>query len=368
MLQFCNRQNLLLSRATLFRFHSVAISQKTVELAEGLLNGDRTSLARSITLIESTRPDHQHQADLLMEHLAKRTTSVSASKVNTPIKKFQHGKTLRLGFAGPPGGGKSSLIEKIGLEFIKQGHRVAVVPVDPSSHRSGGSILGDKTRMEGLSNAAEAFVRASPTKCFLGGVAQHTVDVLTLCEYANYDVVIVETVGLGQSEVELEQAVDMFCLLVSPGGGDDLQAAKKGVMEAADVLLISKADGDLLKTAKHTKADYGGSLSLIRKKSALWSPRAQLISSRTGLGVEEFMKTVSEFHTIMSQSGLLEEKRSAQAKHWMWAHFKNLVVERVRKSGEGSVTAAELEADVVSRKMSSRQAARILLDKSVGVT
>jgi LAO/AO transport system kinase len=181
-------------------------------------------------------------------------------------------------------------------------------------------------------------------------------------------VIIVETVGLGQSEVELEQAVDLFCLLVSPGGGDDLQASKKGVMEAVDLLLVSKADGDLLRTAKHTKADYGGSLSLIRKKSPLWSPRAQLISSRTGLGVDTFLDSVSEFHTIMVESGQLDEKRSFQAKHWMWAQFKNLVVERVKQSSEASSLANELEGKLMDGTMSSRHAAGLLLKKTFGLS
>lgn len=180
-----------------------------------------------------------------------------------------------------------------------------------------------------------------------------------------FSVIIVETVGLGQSEVELEQAVDLFCLLVSPGGGDDLQASKKGVMEAVDLLLVSKADGDLLRTAKHTKADYGGSLSLIRKKSSLWSPRAQLISSRTGLGVDTFLESVSEFHTIMVESGQLDEKRSSQAKHWMWAQFKSLVVEKVKQSKESSSLAVELEHKLMNGTMSSRHAASLLLNKTV---
>ena len=241
--------------------------------------------------------------------------------------------------------------------------------------------------MEKLSSSHSAYVRASPTKCFLGGIAQHTVDVMSLCEYAGYDgkiislgsiislidsiifsVIIVETVGLGQSEVELEQAVDMFCLLVSPGGGDDLQASKKGVMEAVDYLLVSKADGDLLSTAKHTKADYAGSLSLIRKKSSLWSPKAQLISSRTGLGVETFLEKVAEFHSIMSKSGQLDEKRRCQATHWMWAQFKSLVVETVKQSESTSKLAKDLENKLRFGRMSSRHAARLLLDNSLKLT
>lgn len=180
--------------------------------------------------------------------------------------------------------------------------------------------------------------------------------------------IIVETVGLGQSEVELEQAVDMFCLLVSPGGGDDLQASKKGVMEAVDLLLVSKADGDLLRTAKHTKADYGGSLSLIRKKSALWSPKAQLISSRTGLGVDTFLDNVREFHTIMVESGQLDQKRSVQAKHWMWAQFKCLVVDRIKQNSGTSSLAEELEHELMSGTMSSRYAASLLLKKAFGLS
>jgi len=343
------------------RNSSSGLNAQNIKLAEGLLAGDRSSLAKSITLIESSRSDHQEQADLLLGYLATQNKHCNRQR-------FQHGKTLRLGFAGPPGGGKSSLIEKIGMQYISQGLRVAVIPVDPSSHRSGGSILGDKTRMEELSCSTSAYVRASPTKCFLGGIAQHTVDVMSLCEYANYDVIIVETVGLGQSEVELEQAVDMFCLLVSPGGGDDLQASKKGVMEAVDLLLVSKADGDLLRTAKHTKADYAGSLSLIRKKSPLWSPRAQLISSRTGLGVDKFLENVNEFHATMAKSGQLDEKRSIQAKHWMWAQFQCMVVEKVKEHPGTASLAEELERQLMNGTMSSRYAANLLLKKAFGIS
>lgn len=326
-----------------------------------VLGGDRSSLARSITLIESSRPKDQEQADHLLGYLTRSNSSKYSHK-----NRFQNGKTLRLGFAGPPGGGKSSLIEVVGMEYIKQGYRVAVIPIDPSSHRSGGSILGDKTRMPSLSKEISAYVRASPTKCFLGGIAEHTVDVMTLCESAGYDVVIVETVGLGQSEVELEQAVDLFCLLVSPGGGDDLQASKKGVMEAVDLLLISKADGDLLRTARHTKSDYSGSLSFIRRKSPLWAPKAQLISSRTKLGVDEFLENVKLFHSVMTESGELQQKRGQQARHWMWAQFKSLVVEKVRRNQKSAVLTEDLERKLLNNTISSRQAARILLQEAVG--
>jgi LAO/AO transport system kinase len=339
------------------------LSSKTLSLAQGLLAGDRVSLSRAITLIESSLPHHQRQADLLLNYLS---SSHSHNK-----RPFQNNHTLRLGIAGPPGGGKSTLIEMIGLEFIKQGHRVAVIPVDPSSTRSGGSILGDKTRMEQLSKyPTEAYVRPSPTRGILGGIAEHTADVIELCEYAGYDLIIVESVGLGQSEVELDEAVDMFVLLVSPGGGDDLQASKKGVMEAVDLLLISKADGDLLTTARHTKADYSISLNLIRPKTRRWSPRAQLISSKTRLGLEEFLSSVQEFHHTMttvpgggdrSQVPELELKRRRQRMHWFFQQFRRLLMTEMEANSRVAEVIQKIRGEVLGGRVSPREGARQLL-------
>eukprot|EP01034_Spumella_vulgaris_P029424 gene29424-36478_t len=234
--------------------------------------------------------------------------------------------TLRLGVAGPPGAGKSTFIEQLGIRYIAKGHKVAVIPVDPSSHISGGSILGDKTRMETLSVSDHAYVRASPTRGVLGGIAEHTADVITLCEYAGYDVVIVESVGLGQSEVDIDAAVDMLLLLVPPGGGDSLQAAKKGIMEAADLVIVNKADGGLLETAKHTKADYSGAMQFIRQKSPDWRARVVMVSAQTGFQLDLVEDAIESFHNTMISNRGLWEKRARQARHWMHEHFRRLVV------------------------------------------
>jgi len=204
--------------------------RNTLDLAVGVVNRQREALAKTITLIESTRKDHREQAEYLLVYLVNQTHE---------RKYFQHNNTLRLGIAGPPGAGKSTFIEALGMKFIAQSHRVAVIPVDPSSHISGGSILGDKTRMENLTKSMNAYVRASPTKGVLGGIAEHTSDVITACEAGSFNVVIVESVGLGQSEVEIDNAVDMLLVIVPPGGGDSLQATKKGIMEAAGTLLAN---------------------------------------------------------------------------------------------------------------------------------
>ena len=266
------------------------MSPATLDLANDLLQGKRFALARAITLAESTKDEHKEQAAYLIDHVLANSDrekfftdmefeAFSGGKHDRK-RMFVHPHTLRLGIAGPPGAGKSTFIDALGCELVRSGHRVAVIPVDPSSHISGGSILGDKTRMEVLSRHAHAYVRASPTSGVLGGIAEHTNDVITLCEAAGYDVVIVESVGLGQSEVDIDQAVDMLCVLIPPGGGDGLQASKKGIMEAADLLLVNKADGTLLTQAKHTKSDYSGAMSFIRQKHAAWKASVHLLSSK----------------------------------------------------------------------------------------
>lgn len=267
------------------------------------------------------------------------------------------GKTLRLGISGSPGAGKSSLIDVLGTHYVTKGHKVAVIPVDPSSHLSGGSLLGDKVRMENLTKFDEAYIRATPTRCVLGGIAEHTSDIIELCEYAGYDIIIIESVGVGQSEVELDYAVDLFVLLVNPGGGDDIQASKKGVMEAVDIVLIGKADGDLLRTANHTKADYGGSLSFIRKKNKVWRPVALLISSRTKEGLETFVTTISDYHKKMVESGLLLQKRNKQKLHWMWSHFQRMITTSISNDEELAKVSEQLNSDLSQGFISPRKAA-----------
>jgi len=306
-----------------------SMTDTTKALGDGLLAGQRHCLARSITLAESARRDHKEQAALLMdyvmEHKGSGTITVPTPTVTSkPL--FTSGKTLRLGIAGPPGAGKSTFIEALGMRLIERNHRVAVIPVDPSSHISGGSILGDKTRMEQLSICPQAYVRASPTRGVLGGIAEHTADVVSLCECAGYDVVIVESVGLGQSEVDIDHAVDLLMMIVPPGGGDGLQASKKGIMEATDIIAVNKADGTLASQAKHTRGDYQGSLAFVRQKNIDWKPQCLLMSARTGKGLTEVEAKLAEYHTLMSENGGLEAKRLKQSVHWMWGQYRRELV------------------------------------------
>ncbi len=226
-------------------------------LAEHLVAGDRRALARAITLVESTRADHRSDAAALLDEVLPRT-----------------GGSIRIGISGAPGVGKSTFIEAFGSQLVEDGHKVAVLAVDPSSSRSGGSILGDKTRMEKLARLDNAYIRPSPSGGAVGGVARRTREAVLVCEAAGFDTVVVETVGVGQSETEVENMVDTFVLLVVPGGGDELQGIKRGVMELADLVVVTKADGALLPLAQHAAADYRNALHLLRNKDDAWSPRS----------------------------------------------------------------------------------------------
>ncbi len=256
-------------------------------LAAQVLGGDRRALARAITLVESTRPDHRVEADALLAELIPHA-----------------GDATRVGISGAPGAGKSTLIEALGVQLVDAGHRVAVLAVDPSSTRTGGSILGDKTRMEELVRRPDAFVRPSPTGGTLGGVTRRTREALLCCEAAGFDVVLVETVGVGQSEVAVDGMVDTFVVLVPPAGGDELQGIKRGIMELADVVVVTKADGDLEAAAKATAADYANAMRLIRPKSdALaahgWRPEVLTCSALLPRGVDDVWSAVED-HRVRS--------------------------------------------------------------------
>lgn len=270
--------------------------------------------------------------------------------------------TLRIGVAGPPGAGKSTFIETLGMRYIKKGHRVAVIPVDPSSHITGGSILGDKTRMEHLGRSDDAYVRASPTRGVLGGIAEHTSEVIYLCEAAGFNVVFVESVGLGQSEVDIDIAVDLLLVLVPPGGGDSLQASKKGIMEAADLVIINKADGHLLVPAKHTKADYSSAISFIRRKHPSWQPLVLMVSSLSGQGLEDVEAQIEHFRTTMTSSGALQQKRAHQSIDWMRRQFRRRLVVMAEGREETQRLAASLESDLRDGKTTPRAAATRLLE------
>src|SRR6478609_2732879 len=246
-------------------------------LADAVRAGDRRSLARAITLVESTRPDHREETAALLDELMPAT-----------------GGATRVGISGAPGAGKSTFIEALGLHLVDDGRRVAVLAVDPSSARGGGSILGDKTRMEQLSRSPHAFIRPSPSKGTLGGVARRTREALLVCEAAGFDVVLVETVGVGQSEVAVAGLVDLFLLLLAPGAGDELQGVKRGIVELADLIVVNKADGDLVDLARHTAADYAHALHLVRSSDANAMDRVRTCSALLGEGIDELWTTIEE--------------------------------------------------------------------------
>jgi LAO/AO transport system kinase len=301
------------------------------QLAAQIADGDRRALARGITLVESTRDDHRAEAAELLTELMPRT-----------------GGAVRVGISGAPGAGKSTLIEAVGLRLVDAGHRVAVLAVDPSSPRGGGAILGDKTRMGELTRRDEAFVRPSPTSGTLGGVTRRTREALLLCEAAGFDVVMVETVGVGQSEVAVDGMVDCFCLLIAPGGGDELQGIKRGIMELADVVVVNKADGDLEPVARATAADYASALHLLRPKHPSWTARVVVCSALEGTGIDDVWAAVAEHHDALTAAGDLTARRADQARAWMWAELSEALLERLRRDPAAAAAAARLEPQVIA--------------------
>jgi LAO/AO transport system kinase len=320
-----------------------AIRNASKNLAEQGLQ--RRAVAKAITLLESTRADHRAQADALLTQLLPHT-----------------GKSLRLGISGVPGVGKSTFIESLGLFLISKGHRVAVLAIDPSSTVSGGSILGDKTRMEMLSVNESAFIRPSPSSGTLGGVASHTREAMLVCEAAGYDVVIVETVGVGQSEVAVHGMTDMFVLMQLPNAGDDLQAIKKGVMELADLVAINKADID---SAASTRAEAQITSSLRaygrHAPKTQWNPEVMQISALQGIGLDGFWERVSRFQAMQSANGKLEERRQSQALAWMWERIQEGLQAQFHGHAGVKAQLPSLIAEVASGKVAASTAARQLL-------
>ena len=318
-------------------------------LAEGVLAGDRRVLAQAITLVESTRGDHRSDAEALLERILPRS-----------------GGAVRLGISGVPGVGKSTFIEAFGLHLIELGHRVAILAVDPSSRRSRGSILGDKTRMEDLARAEAAFIRPSPAGGTLGGVARRTREAMLVCEAAGFDVVIVETVGVGQSETAVADMVDAFVLLLQPGAGDELQGFKKGIMELADIMVVNKADGELEAAAGRAAAEYQGALQLLRPARPNWHPPVLQCSALTGRGIAEVWRTIGNFREVLGQSGGLEAKRAAQARAWMWSEVNDTLTAALRAAPEVARQLAALEAEVMAGRLAPTAAARRLLEAFLG--
>ena len=313
----------------------------------------RRAVAKTITLLESTRPDHRLRADALLNALLGRS-----------------GGALRLGISGVPGVGKSTFIEALGLYLIERGHRVAVLAVDPSSSISGGSILGDKTRMERLSMDERAYIRPSPASGTLGGVAEKTREAMLVCEAAGHDIVIVETVGVGQSEIAVAGMTDMFVLLQLPNAGDDLQAIKKGVMELADLVVINKADLDAA-AATRARAQISSSLRLIgmhggpdhsRHDFAIWHPEVMQLSALKGSGLDEFWAAISRFRTLQTANGRLAARRHAQDQAWMWSLIDAGLKQRFKAHAAVRNALPALGGEVQAGRLAASVAARRLLD------
>jgi LAO/AO transport system kinase len=283
------------------------------DLARRVAAGERAALARAITLVESKRADHRAAATALIEAVLPRT-----------------GAALRLGITGVPGAGKSTLIDALGVRLTGRGHHVAVLAVDPSSTRTGGSILGDKTRMAQLAVDPNAFIRPSPTSGTLGGVAAKTRESLLLVEAAGYDVVIVETVGVGQSETAVAGMVDFFLVLMAPATGDDLQGIKKGILELADMIVVNKADGDMRERAQRAAGDYRAALHILTPPSAAWTPPVVTVSGLTGDGLDEMWAQVLAHRAKMTATGAHAARRAAQQVAWMWDSFEAQVLESAR--------------------------------------
>jgi LAO/AO transport system kinase len=325
----------------------VDLSPADQSLAEAVRRGERRAIAKAITLLESTRDDHRARADLLLNALLAAT-----------------GRAMRLGISGVPGVGKSTFIEALGLFLIGQGHRVAVLTVDPSSTVSGGSILGDKTRMERLSVHDAAYIRPSPASGTLGGVAEKTREAMLVCEAAGYDVVIVETVGVGQSETAVASMTDMFVLLQLPNAGDDLQAIKKGVMELADLVVINKADIDA-DAATRAQATITSALRIFSHhgQPGHWTPKVMQISALKGQGIEAFWQQVTQFHAQRRASGDFDARRKKQALAWMWDLIQARLQSDFRHHPAVKAALHDTLRDVTEARIAPSSAAHALLQR-----
>jgi LAO/AO transport system kinase len=309
-------------------------------IREGLLAGDRAALARAITLAESKRPDRRAAARDLLDAVVDRS-----------------GRAIRVGITGVPGVGKSTLIDALGSLLTQKGHRVAVLAVDPSSTRTGGSILGDKTRMARLAADPNAYIRPSPSSGTLGGVAAKTRETMILCEAAGFDVILVETVGVGQSETAVADLTDFFLVLMLPGAGDELQGIKKGILELADMIAVNKAEGEGAVRAKAAAAEYRAALHILTPASAVWSPPVVMVSGLTGAGLDDLWARVLDHRAKLDVSGELAAKRRAQDLKWMWAMVHEHLHARLRGDTAARGAIAALERAVASGERSATSGA-----------
>ena len=314
------------------------------ELAAAVRSGDRAALPRAITLLESARADHREQAQRLLLALMP-----------------EAGKAYHVGITGVPGVGKSTAIEALGMYLVEQGHRVAVLTVDPSSTRTGGSILGDKTRMPRLAVHPDAYVRPSPTSGTLGGVAKATRETIVLLEAAGYDVILVETVGVGQSEVAVANMVDTFVYLTLARTGDQLQGIKKGVLELADVVVVNKADGEHLVEARVAARELSTVIRLIYPRETLWRPPVLTMSALAGTGIGELWETVEKHRRVLSDAGQFEARRRAQQVDWTWQMVRDTVLDRVLSNPAVRKVGAEVERKVIAGDLTPALAAEQIL-------
>jgi LAO/AO transport system kinase len=320
-------------------------SDKSVDdLAAAIRGGDRAALPRAITLLESTRADHREQAQQLLLTLLP-----------------DSGDAHRVGITGVPGVGKSTTIEALGMYLIEQGHRVAVLAVDPSSTRTGGSILGDKTRMSRLAVHPDAYIRPSPTSGTLGGVAKATRETVVLLEAAGFDVILIETVGVGQSEVAVANMVDTFVLLTLARAGDQLQGIKKGVLELADIVVVNKADGDHLREAKSAARELSSAIRLIYPREALWRPPVLTMSAMEGTGLTELWDTVERHCKVLTDAGQFEARRRDQQVDWTWQMVRDTVLDRVLSNPAVRQVRADLERQVRAGELTPAMAAQQIL-------
>ncbi|OBG14913.1 ATPase/protein kinase [Mycolicibacterium celeriflavum] len=323
------------------------MAELIADLATAVADGDRAALARAITLVESTRVDHREQAQELLLQLTAHA-----------------GKAMHVGITGVPGVGKSTAIEALGMYLIEQGHRVAVLAVDPSSTRTRGSILGDKTRMARLAVHPDAYIRPSPTSGTLGGVAKATRETIVLLEAAGFDVVLVETVGVGQSEVTVANMVDTFVFLTLARTGDQLQGIKKGVLELADIVVVNKADGEHAIEAKRAARELAGAIRLIYPRETLWRPPVLTMSALEGSGLEELWTTVLKHREVLTEAGEFESRRRTQQVEWTWSMVRDAVLDRVLSNPRVKKARAEIERQVRDGELTPALAAQQLLDAS----
>lgn len=317
------------------------------ELFQKLKSGDHQALARAITLTESIHPDHEEIAENILE----KATADS-------------GKSMRIGITGVPGVGKSTFIEAFGKYLIEEkGKKVAVLAIDPSSAKSKGSILGDKTRMTELSANEKAFIRPSPSSGALGGVGMATREIILLCEAAGFDVIIVETVGVGQSETEVKELVDFFMLLMLPGAGDELQGIKRGIIELADAIFINKADGDNVQKAKEAKAAYTNALHLFPPTDSDWQPKVELCSSIEGSNIDMAWELISEYEERTKKNRYFERNRKAQLIKWFGHAVEHRILRKYRTKSDFEEKYALFEKEVSAAKSTPRKASRLLLDQ-----